>query len=283
MSTNNTDNVEDPNLGKETDVSFLFDSNISAYTGNNIKSMYETTWFYLILQGLRLSFNRIIQSSTAIGFTFTDRYKEMLLEQSKNSLKYPYAYIVANDLDLVKDQASTVALSKRGLNTGVLRGNAVGVSYVFPFKMNITLNVLDYDVNSLFALSQAIFLADVSRAFNYGVKAFGQYSIVKVVRTGNISFNDNTINTEQENDFGTGHITCSFEVNGKMGFTSLSTTVKTINVNVFTNESLNLSAEAIEDSVLDFSYTIDLSEAADGKITNTVSYSNGSTINTNKL
>jgi hypothetical protein len=244
---------------EEQNISFVFNTDVSSYSANTIKSIYETTWFNLVLHGLRNSFNRVIQSTATIEYAFSDRFKELLMEKTKGNPKYPYAFIVVNDVDLVKDQINTGAMSRHGLVHKRLQGDSVPMSFLFPFKMNCTLNVLDSDVNNLFSLSQAIFLADVSRAFNFGIKAFESQSIVKVLRTGNISFSESTINTEQDNDYGTGHITVGFEVQGWMGFTSFLPTVKNININVFTEQAAGTKPK------LDFTYQLTLSEAADGK------------------
>lgn len=241
------------------DVSFVFDTDVSSYTVGSIKSIYETSWFNLLLHGLRNSFNRVIQSSSVIEFTFSDRIKELYTQKTKSRLAYPYAYIIINDVELVKDQINTGAMARRGIYKEKLQGNAVPMSYLFPFKMNLSLNVLDSDVQSLFALSQAIFLADASRGLNFAIRAHGALSKIKVLRTGNISFSESTINTDTENDYGTGHIMVSFEVQGWMGFTSLLPTVKHININVLTEE-------VGIDPILHARYSIDLEEGADGKV-----------------
>jgi hypothetical protein len=239
-----------------------------------MKNIYETTWFNLVLHGLRTSFNRVIQSSTSIDFAFTDRYKELLLKKTANKLAYPYAFIVVNDIDTVKDQINTSSMSRRGLGVAKAHGDAVPVTYVFPFKMNFTLNVLDSDVNSLFSIVQSIFLSDACRGFNFGIKAFESFSKIKVAKTGGISFNDATISTDQENDFGTGHITCSFEVQGWMGFSTLHPTVKTLNVKVHTLDTHveeDQIDQALSDATLNYTYQLSVTEDADG------------TVHTNKL
>jgi hypothetical protein len=134
--------------------------------------------------------------------------------------------------------------------------------------MNFTLNVLDSDVNSLFSIVQSIFLSDACRGFNFGIKAFDSFSKIKVAKTGGISFNDATISTDQENDFGTGHITCGFEVQGWMGFTTLQPTVKTLNIRVHTLDHAvaeDKIAEALNESTLNFTYQLSVTEDADGK------------------
>jgi hypothetical protein len=254
---------------ESANISFLFDTDISSYTCNSIKSIYETTWFNLVLHGIRNSFNRVIQSTTPIEFSFTDRYKELILKKTKNNLVYPYAFVVINDVEIVKDQINTSAMARRGLVNRKFSGTGVSVSYLFPFKMNITLNVLDSDINSLFSMVQSIFLSDVCRGFNFGIKAFDYFTKIKVTKTSGISFSDATISTEQENDFGTGHITCTFEVQGWMGFTALHPTARTLKINVYNvDEQLTEenASEVIENhSTLQCTYQLTLSEDSDGK------------------
>jgi hypothetical protein len=243
----------------QQDVSFLFNTDISGYTTNSIQAIKDISWLNLTLHGLRSSFNRIVQSTTTPEFAFTDRFKELLFKRTKGNLKYPYCYLNFVDLDLVKDQINTGAAARRGIINPQFSGNAVPVSYLFPIKFNITLNILDSDIQRMLSITQSIFLADVSRAFNFGIKAFDQLAKVKVQRTGNISFPEMGINTDQENDFATGHLTCGFEVQSWMGFTTFAPTVKNVKINVYTEEA-NL------DPQLQFSYVLSEEEDASGKI-----------------
>jgi len=255
--------MSDPN---ETNFSFLFATDVSHYATNAIMGLYETTVLNLTLHGLRQSFNRIIEATTPIEFAFTDRMKELLEKRAGQNLKYPYAYIVLNDLDLVKDQINTATMAHSGFKSRRLEGDSVPVSFAFPIKFNITLNVVDSDDKRMLSLAQALLLADVSRAFNFTINANGQQTIVKVARTSNMSFPENMINTDTEQDFATARTTMTFEVQSRMGFTTLVPALKQINVNVYT------AAPQGQDPILDSTLTIDLAQGLDGQTDTEIIY-----------
>jgi hypothetical protein len=244
-----------------SDISFVFDTDVSKFSAGSINAIYETTLLSLTLHGLRASFNRILQCPSPIDFSFTDRLKELQEKRESNNLKYPYAYIVLNDLDLLKDQANTTAMSHRGLaGRKAFIGDSVDVTYAFPMKLNITLNVLDSDVVRLLSYAQSLILADVARAFNFKINAFDTQSICKVQRSGNISFPENLISTDNEQDYNSGKVSLSFEVQGWIGFTCLVPGVKTINLRFYQQE-VNSDKRTLEQA-----YILELKEEDDGKV-----------------
>ena len=251
----------------ENNVSFLFDTDVARYSTNSVLALYETTYLNLTLHGLRLSFNRLVQSTVPIEFAFTDRMKELLEKRSGQGLKYPYAYIVLNDMDLVKDQINTSSMSYSGASRRKIKGDSAPVDFNFPVKFNMTLNVVDSDDKRMLSLVQALFLADVCRGFNFGIKANDSVTKVKVTRTSNVSFPESFISTDSEQDFATARVTMTFEVQTKVGFSALVPTIQQLNINVYNVDNY----DGTEVSKLDCIFTVDLSEdLTTGGLTNKV-------------
>jgi len=254
-------------MATENDVSFVFDRDVSSYTVDAIHSCYDTTWFYITLHGLRVSFNRILKLSTPIEFCYTDRLKELLEKRMAQDLQYPYAYITFNEMDLIKDQASTGAMARTGLKNKRLIGDSVPVSFLFPTKLSITLNIIDSDINRLLSISQAILLADVSRSFNFKLNADKAQSIIKVSRNGSISYPENGINTDTETDYASGKISIPFEIQTQIGFTSLFPAIKVVNITVYSEDPSGTSADTDEHVNLhkEMTYKFTVNEGEDGK------------------
>lgn len=256
-------------MAETNDLSFIFDTDVSSFCNNAISATYETTMLSITLHGLRLAFNRVVQPKVPIEFTFTDRMKELLEKRHNDNLHYPYAYITLNDLDLVKDQLNTAAMARHGTKRRYVQGDSIPVAFNFPLKMNITLNVVDSDVLRLLSMSQAILLADVSRAFNFAINAHRAINKVKVNRTSNISYPENMINTDTEQDYASGRISVTFEVQSSFGFIGLLPKIRQINVGVFVVD--NLSDNTTPDNIIPDSakklgtYTINLEEGEDGE------------------
>ena len=250
------------------DVSFLFDTDVASFCNNSIRATYETTMLSITLHGLRTSFNRVIQSNTPIEFAFTDRMKELLEKRHGYKLVYPYAYIVLNDLDLVKDQINTAAMARHGVRRSTIQGDSIPIGFNFPLKLNITLNIVDSDIIRLLSLSQSILLSDASRAFNFAINARNSITKVKVNRTSNISYPESIINIETENDYASGRITVTFEVQSRFGFIGLLPKIRQFNIGVYCVDKLPDSETEVtsyDDAQKIGTYTINLEEGEDGE------------------
>jgi hypothetical protein len=214
------------------DCTFVFDSTLTKYSHANLKALQDTTYLELAFHGVRAAFNRLLDTKSVIDIVFTERVKELLQKRSGNNPKYPYAYLVVSDIDIDRAQGNNTAIAHSGIydRGSRIRNSPVTVAYVFPGTVQFTLHVMDNDARRLFLISQSILLADMGRALNFVLRAFGTEYEVIVKKSGSISTPDPMLDTSNDTDPEAGHLSVSFEMHCKLGFATLAKSVDTINV-----------------------------------------------------
>jgi len=218
----NTSTAIDGN-SNQIDCSFLFDTDISQFTPSAITALGDHTFLSLTLHGVRAAFNRVLQLPQPPEIVFDERVKDLLLNRTNSTLQYPYAYIMVNDMDIVRDQSNVTAIQKQGmlLRNGPGRqrqGTSVPKMFMFPLAASITLTIMDSDAKRLFSLCQAVLLADVFRALNFTINAYNSDSKVVLKKQGAISIPESVISSSDEADFNASKVTVNFELHGWVGF-----------------------------------------------------------------
>lgn len=219
-------------MSEKADCSFVFDSSLTKYSHANLKALQDSTYLELAFHGLRAAINRLLDTKTVIDISFTERVKELLQKRSGNNLKYPYAYIVISDIDTDKTQGNLTAIAHSGIYSAGQRtkNNPVTVAYAFPGKVQFTLHILDDDARRIFLISQSLILADIARAFNFKLRAFGTEYIVTVKRTGSISTPEPLLDTSNDADASAGHLTVTYEMFCNLGFTMLAKAIESLSL-----------------------------------------------------
>jgi hypothetical protein len=190
----------------------------------------------------------VLQTPAPIDFSFTERIKEELMKRTNNAPRYPYAYIVIGELDIVKDRGNTTSMVRSGQRSNILNtaGTAAQVNYMLPARIAFTLHYWDSDVLRMLLRSQAMLLADTARAFNFKLRAFNTEHQVIVKRQGSITVPEPGIDTSSDTDSGAGTFTLSFECVTWLGFSAFVPTVRQFNVNLNIIDSETVDGEVVE-------------------------------------